>query len=779
MNSSNIISDSRIVSDREKIDIKRVINRYLKRWHLFVAGVIICFGLAYAYLKTATPKYAITSTLLIRDEEQGYNFTKNALYSEMENYSTTTKVENEIEVLKSNRLMQKVLSELSLQVTYHQQTGPFRKDELYSKDLPIQVLISEFDSSYFNEEYEPLLLQLEDKTGFNIGKNADSTSYFRFGEEILLPFATISIIKNPSYKSDIEGLAEPEPIEISFNNISSMAEGYLESMKVELVNEKSSAVSIQLVESNVQKGKDIVNKLINLYNEEAIEDNNRAALNTIDFIDERLKYLTSELSDVERSVERYKDVHDITDVDSEAQLYLQSSTDYRRQLSELEIQIAVVESMQNYLNDETDRFHNIPSSLNVDNPTFTTLVNRYNEMQLERERMLQNYLPNNPLVQNLNAQLDNLRSDILQSLKNIKSSLEIARTNLQSSSSQIRSRVQRVPRIERELLEISRQQGIKQEHYLYLLKKREEAAIMLSAATVSNARIVDPATASVYPVEPNSKLILFASILLGLGIPLAFIEVSQLLNDKIYFREDIERHTKVPILGEIARYGSGKKVLISERERSPIAEQFRLLRSNLQFASNGSSTKFIAVTSTMSGEGKTFVGLNLGRSLSMFGKRVIVVEFDLRKPTITQKLGLHHSKGVSDYLSDHSLHINQVITKIGNSGNFFVITAGSTLDNPTELMHSDRIKDMLEELGKHFDHVIMDTSPVGLVADAFSLSPYANFVLYVVRQSYTLKSQMDYINDIAHSKKFNQSMIVFNGVRVKFGGQYVYGQGYN
>ena len=777
MNSFDVISDNRVVADRETIDIKRIINRYLRKWHLFVIGCVVCLGLAMIYLKLSTPQYAVTSTLLIRDDEQGYNFTNNALYSDMENYNSTTKVENEIEILKSERLMQKVLSELSLQVSYRQKTSLFKKQELYGQDLPIQVVIDKFDSAYFEDDHKPAVLEMVDKSGFNLILDKSSPKYFRFGEEVALPFATISVIRNPAFKSHEEEATEP--IEISFNHLPAMAAGYVESMKVELVNKQASAVNIELTETLRSKGMDIVNKLVNLYNEEAIEDNNQAALNTIEFIDERLKYLTSELSDVERSVERYKDVHDITDVDSEAQLYLQSSTDFKRQLSDIEIQIAVVESMEDYLTNDSDRFHSIPSSLSVDNPTFNSLVNRYNEMQLERERMLQSYLPNNPLVQNLNSQLDNLRSDILQNLKSIKNSLEIARSNLQSSSSQIRSRVQRVPRIERELLEISRQQGIKQEHYLYLLKKREEAAIMLSAAAVSNARIIDPARASLVPVKPNKPLILFAALLIGLGLPFAQIEVAHLLNDKIYFREDIERRTNVPILGEIARNKKGKRIVISEKERSPLAEQFRLLRSNLQFSIAGNKTKVIAVTSTMSGEGKTFVGLNLGRSLSMFGKKVVVVEFDLRRPAIANRLALQNSNGVSNYLSDPQLNISQILTKIGSSNNFFVISAGTALSDPTELINSSRTHHLIEELKAHFDAIILDTSPVGLVADAFSLAPYADVLLYVVRQNYTLKSQLDYINEISESVKFREPRIVFNGVQVKYGGQYVYGQGYS
>ncbi|MDX5436551.1 MAG: capsular biosynthesis protein, partial [Pontibacter sp.] len=390
------------------------------------------------------------------------------------------------------------------------------------------------------------------------------------------------------------------------------------------VNKEASVLTISLTDAVPEKGVTIINKLIEVYNKEAVEDKNQIAANTIQFIDERLTYLTEELSTVEKDVEAYKRQNELTDVSSEAKMYLERASEYNRQLSELEIQIDVLNSIETYLKNQKNQFELVPSTLSIQDATLLNLIGKFNELQLERQRLLRTTQPSNPIVLNVNEQLANLRVNILENLGNIKNSLTITRNNLRANSSQFESRIQKVPAIERELLEINRQQGIKEGLYLYLLQKREESALSL-AATVSNSRVIDSAVAGDLPVKPKKQLIYLLAFLVGLGVPFAFIYVRDMLDDKVKEIKDIESVTATPVLGEIAHNYSGETLVVTKESRGPVSELFRLIRANLQFATVGKENRVILVTSSMSGEGKTFFSINLAASLVLTGKKVVVI----------------------------------------------------------------------------------------------------------------------------------------------------------
>ena len=760
----------------QPLELRPIIIKYLRNWYLFAIGIVCCVALGFLYLRISTPLYSVTSTILIKDDDLGSDMTKNIVYSDLERFYSSSNVENEIGVLKSRTLMHKVVSELPMFTSYFVDAGFLKKRELYGEQSPIQLIVKEFDSTAFYDELEPIKIRLNAQNTFEIEKEKRTFETYYFGEEIALPYTTFSVHKNQSFPENIADTSIV--IEASFNYLPALAESLSDGLEVELVNKRASTVSIAMLTSVPSKGVDIINKLVELYNEEALQDKNQMAINTIDFIDDRLKYITTELSDVERNVERYKGIHDITNVDSEAQLYLQSSTDYIRQLAEVEIEIDVLESLNNHLQSQQDRYQSIPSSLTIANATFNTLVDKYNEMQLERERMIQNYLPSNPLILNINKQLDNLRSDILQNLAIIKKSLEITRDNLQSSSSQIRSKAQRVPRIERELLEISRQQGIKQEHYLYLLKKREEAAIMLSANSTAKCRVIDPAFASFRPAKPKSLFVLFAAAVMGVILPFGYVLITDILNDKVQHREDVERITKIPVLGEISHSKKTNSLTVNGKKHAPIVEQFRLVRSNFNFATTPSRNKILLVTSSRSGEGKTFFALNMGISLHKIGRKVVVVEFDLRKPALLKSLSIENKVGISNFLIKDDVLLPSIIHKIEDKPDLCVIGSGPIPFDPAELMASEKVGNLVRELKLKYDHVILDTAPIGQVADAYALAPYVDVLLYVVRYNYTLKNHLKIINEITKSKKFPSPLIVLNDARKSNLGDNMYGYGY-
>lgn len=754
------------LEDSEQINIKELLMKYLKYWYVFLLSTIICLGIAFIYLRYTTSEYWISSTILIKDDKQASGLSQGAVFNDLAGFKTNSNIDNEIMLLKSKSLMYRVFNELDLNATYYAE-GRVKTPELYGKSLPIKVIINSLDSAGYGKA---ILLHLKGNNSYDIEIGEKRTSH-RFGQLVKMSYAEFTVV-SAADGDNIEG----KKIIVQFHDVRSLANQYNKKLTIEKDKTGwSSALMLGMVDPVPEKAIDIIHKLIDVYNKEAVEDKNVIAANTIEFINERLKYLTTELSDVEKDVEQYKRRNNLTDVSSESSLYLQNASGYNRQLAEYDIQLDILSSIENYLSKENNGFGLVPSTLNLSDATLQSLIGRFNELQLERQRLLLNTKPNNPLVQNITEQLADLRVNILESLRNIQQGMLITKKNLEASSAQFEAKIQQVPSIERELLEISRQQGIKEGLYLYLLQKREESALSL-AATVSNSRIIDPPSYSNVPVSPQRTTFYMYALLLGLGLPLAFIFTKDMLNNKVQDLKDVKKNTATPVLGEIAHKAGGENLVVTRESRSPVAELFRLIRANLQFATAGKENRVILVTSSMSGEGKTFFSINLGASLALSGKRVVLIDFDLRKPRLLQNLGMNNDIGVTNYLITDNLPVGELVKPTKALQNLFVVGAGPIPPNPAELMLLPKIGILIEELKKKFDYVIVDTSPVGQVADAFSLAPYIDSSLYLLRYHYTLKDQINIVDDIYKNKKLRNTMIVLNDARK--GNSYGYGNGY-
>ncbi|MDX5437218.1 MAG: capsular biosynthesis protein, partial [Pontibacter sp.] len=593
--------------------------------------------------------------------------------------------------------------------------GRVKSSEVYGSSLPIKVIVSELSPEAYSKN---LVVHIQDNNTFELEEIEDISQHayppiakllsteepkepttHKFGQQIVKPYGTFTVVGTSG------ALREGNDVRVVFNHIETLASIYNGVLNVASVNKYTSVLSLTLTDPIPERGQDIIKKLIEIYNEEAVEDKKIVASNTLQFIDERLKYLTVELTDVEKDVESYKRRNEVTDVSAQAQLYIQKAGEYNKQLADWEIQIDVLQSIEQYLNKQENQYELVPSTLNIQDPTLVGLIGKFNELQLERQRMLRTTQPNNPLVLNINDQLANLRVNILENLRNIKSGLIITRDNLKSSYAQFESRIQKVPSIERDLLEINRQQGVKQELYLFLLQKREESAMSL-AGTISNLRVIDEAVLGDYPVRPRTTLIYALALILGIGLPMGFLYMKEVLNDKVQERKDVESLTSTPILGEIAHNNTKDAVVVTSKSRTPVAELFRLIRANLQFATGGRENKVIMVTSSMSGEGKTFVSINLGASLVLTGKKVVVLGFDLRKSGLTQSLGLFADKGITSYLISDVQTVDEVIISSRALPDLYVIGAGPIPPNPSELMLLPGVGKLIEELKTRFDYVI-------------------------------------------------------------------------
>lgn len=747
-------------------DLNVILQNYLRYWYWFLISAVIALAIAFIYLRYyATPEYGVSSTLLIGSKTNSPIFPGESALEKVGESNSSKDLNNEIEILKSKSLAEKVASELSLFTTYHIK-GRIRDIEVYGESAPINVIIGELKPAAYGKR---LIVRLKSNNSFELQEGEAQPTIHKLGQLIHTSYGSFTVVAPPLASAN--GRYVSNDIIVQFNDIKSAANNISSAVKIAPINKEATILLISLTDAVPKRGKDIVNKLLEIYDKEAVEYKNRNAANTVAFLDERLKFITTELSGVEKNVEQFKRRNEVADVSSQASNYIEQASAYNKQLSDWAIQIDVLESIEKYLNKTSGQYTMVPSSLGIQDATLLGLIAKFNSLQLERERMLRTTEVNNPLVQNINEQLENLRTNILENLQNIKRGLIITSRNLKTSSGQFKTQIKNVPSIERELLEINRQQTIKQALYSFLLQKREESSLEL-AGTVSNSRIIDPAISTDYPVSPNKQLLYLMALLIGLSVPFASIYIRELLNNKLRNIDDVQSLTSVPILGELEASNSKENLVVTKNNRTPIAEMFRLIRANFIMLNRGN--KVILVTSSMSGEGKTFFSMNFASSLVLTGKKVVLLELDLRNSDLAHILGVTGGLGITDYLESSNISIADILQPSETIPGLQVINSGPTPVNPSELLMSSKLTYLLTELKENFDYIILDTAPVGRVSDVFGLSAYIDSTIYLVRCNYTYKKMLNIITDIYTNRKLNNPTIVVNAVKKKDSNGYGY-----
>ncbi|MCH6234031.1 GumC family protein [Cognataquiflexum rubidum] len=747
-------------------DLKALLFRYLRYWYLFVIGVLICMVAAVVYIRYYTTlQYNINGTLLIKDENSS-----NILTGGISNwYDTGPNLANETIILKSKNLMERVFIELALNTSYFIE-GRFRDMEVYRGDLPVSLVV---DKVEIEGNGKTIQIRSKDNNNFElIEKNEEEEEIFsthKFGQEIIKPYATFTVIKSsPDFESS-------KDIIVQFHDLKQFAENYRSKLTIKPENPDANVLLISLTDAVPKRGELILKKLIEVYNRETVEDQTQSDLTSLEFLDERITILSTQLSEVEKDVESFKIQNNLTDITSNAEMFSQSADTYNKEMVQNELQLDIIRSLEEYVSRQD--LDLVPSSLNIQDPTLNGLIAKYNELQLERQRMLRSMQPSSSLIQNVDDQLKNLKINIQENLRNIRNGLVLSLNNMKSTTAQYQSKIRKVPSIERDLLEINRQQGVKQAIYLFLLQRREEVALTLASA-VPNSRVIDIPEAEGYPFNNSKTTIYLAAFFFGLLVPFGFIYLKDLLNDKVLDRMDVERIPDIPILGDIYHSKSKEALQVVAGSQSVVAETFRLVRSNLGFANLGRENKVILITSSRSGEGKTFFSINLAASLALTGKRVVVLGFDLRKPKLMQDLGLTSTLGISNYLIDENLEVESLTIPVPGVEGLFAINSGALPPNPAELMMKARVSQLVTALREKFDYIIIDSAPVGQVADVYNLAPYIDSTIYLVRYNYTYKSQLTIIADIYLNKKLNRPMVVLNDAKKKNSHVNGYGYGY-
>ncbi len=584
-------------------------------------------------------------------------------------------------------------------------------------------------------------------------------------------YGVLRFVANPRYtgattKNLYFSLVNPKNIMVDIQN----------NLKVVSASKLSTILSLGILDEVPERGEDILNELLAAYDKAILDDKNMLAANTLTFVEERLSSVGKDLANIEQKVQRYKATEGAIDISTQGRLFLENVSSNDQRLGQLNMQMAVLNKVEEYVHANNNQGGIIPSTLGINDESLSLLVNRLSDAETKYENLKKTVGVNNSSMLALKDQIDKLKPDIMENLKSQKSNIEASKTNLSSTNNQYSSVLQTIPKKERELIDISREQTLKNEIYTFLSKKREETALA-HASTVSDSRVVDKAQSSILPVSPKKRVVYLAALTLALFVGIGGVTAKEKFVSTILFRNEIEDLTSFPIIGEISNEKSQETIVTGTGKRTFIAEQFRELRIALNFFKGSSKKRKILVTSTIAGEGKSFIATNLALSFALTGKKVVLLELDLNRPRLSINLNINNDKGISDYLLG-TKDPEEIIRRTDTHENLFIIPSGPLPDNPSELLMNGKIEDLLDFLNGIFDYIIVDIAPVGPVTDAYVLSPLCDVTLYVIRHKYTPKIFVERLDENNKIKKLKNIALVFNGILPRGFGKNNYGYGY-
>ncbi len=765
-------------SKQDTINVRELLLRYLKRWYWFVLSVAICVGIGVLVFFSKTAVYNVSSTLLIRStDENGMGQMPQVDMLSMMGLGSAKQVADELAIINSRYVMEQSIRELGLQTEYRKKkkmrwVGQYPKQD-------VQVVYPECFTDTMRKTVAMELKSTKDgyslkvKYGGLLNGRSSKSKFGSLGDTINTCIGNISfrVYTQPERGDKYRIVTTPLPV---------LTDNYRLEVNGRQVKKESNVIRISTDTDMPLRAIDLMNKMIDLYNYDAVIDKNIMAMNTKNFIDERLKIITEELEEVETDVETYKKQKGITSLSDEAAIYLRGSNEYQRRQVEIETQQSILDFLRKFIADEQNKYNFIPANIGINSEVLLEVIGEYNELLLMRMKTMRSATADNPVLSNIDLQLQAMRSNIEMSIKSAEEGLEIMRRDLQKQEQRYAGRIGDVPTQEREYLQIKRQQEIKQNIYLFLYQKREENALTL-ASTVMPAKTVDAPQMMTDPIAPNLKWILLMAIILGILIPIGVIFVYNIFDNKIKDSKQYGHLVKAPVLGQLIQSRKQTAVVISQTENSASAELFRLLRTNLRFmlpAENKSNV--VLVTSSINGEGKSFVAINTALSMALLGKKVCLVGLDIRKPTLASYIGLGNQGLLTAYLSDSAYSTDDIIVPSGLDSNLDIIPAGVVPPNPNELLQTERLDELFAQLRERYEYVFVDSAPVAMVSDTFLLNRVTDMTIYVSRANYTEVEMTDFINQVYDQKRLKNIACVLNGVRPSaagYGSTYGYGYG--
>lgn len=758
----------------QAIDLNKILTTCKRHWYWFIIGLTLAMIGAFFYTRFTTPVYETSAQLLIKDDKRSAptSTLQDDVLAQLNFLTGNSNILNEMPILQSRTIVGRAIKDLGLQSSYFIK-GRYQNVEIY-KSTPVWVT--------------PLLLKDSIKgTVLDIKVNSDQTYTVTDinnnqakavnGQTVNLSSGTYLFQTNPNARDTFkEVIVNIVPLNLIISQ-------FQKNLILSQTDKQSSVIEMKFKTTVPKKGEDFLNTLIREYSLAGLADKNETAANTIQFVDSRLDSISEELAKVENDIQNFLSTHSIADIDEQSKMFIDQAGQLDQQMVQQSLEANTLKLIQDYVNAPETKGSYVPSTLGIQDPTLIGLVQDYNRLQLQRTQQLQAGAGlENPVIKVIDTQLNKLRDDIRENTGNLVKISQSVAQKLRQQNVEFQNKIINVPKVQRDLIALKRQQEIKSTLYVYMLQKREEASIT-EAASVYNNRIIDPAITNIIPVEPQKKLIYFVAFLLGLALPGGLLYLKGLLNRKVGSRQDVETHTNAPVYAEISHSKKEGPIIVVSGSRSVVAEQFRNLRTNLSFVLRSGDHKVILITSSMGGEGKSFISLNLAMTYALMGKRTVLLGLDLRKPKIGNYIGQENAPGVSNYLSGQ-LQLEDLAIELNyGKHNLYFINSGPVPPNPAELLLQPAMAEMVRYLKENFDYIIMDTPPVGLVTDAQILGEYADTCLYIVRHEYTMKAQIQLLDSYYKAKRLPNMGVILNDIkagdayRYNYGG-YGYGNGY-
>jgi capsular exopolysaccharide synthesis family protein len=750
--------------DLGTLSIKDLFFKYVRFLPVFLVSVALCLLGAYLYLRYTTPIYRVTGTLIFKQENQN----SGGKFNDIFNAKNVSDVQSEIEILKSQALMERVVDSVQLQTSYFA-VGKIKTLNIYT-DCPFRLNIIKLTDSFSSFKMN---FTFPTENEFKVNKEP---ARFKFGDVFGNSYGLFSLTK---VYNGVKG----KEFNVEWRSTYEQASLFAPMVRVAPKIAGSNIYYIQIDYTNSALAADIVNNLMVRYKDASIDDKNATIKQRLEYIVVQLIRIDHDLDSIEAKRIVYINENNLSGYENQLASFFEIQTRSDEQIQNQKQQLVIIDIMTAYLKDSMNNFEKTPSALSVSDQTLGAMVSAYNQMQLERKKMLEQKIPEENLqIQAKNAELEKLRTSILESLKNVKIAYNSAIDDFYKRGTAAVYKQKELPAKIQRLLEMERERDSKLALYKFLQEQREETA-MQQAATVSNSKVLSVAYPTSAPIKPNRRAIQLLAIILGLGLPAMYIFFQEIINDKVNTRYDIEKLTDASVLGEVGHSYSSTSMIVSKTNRSMVSEQFRIIRSNLQYVLNKIEKPVIMITSSFSAEGKSFITTNLGGVMALAGKKTVMLEFDIRKPKLFSGMKLNSKQGITNFLVGKA-EMADLPVKIPGYENLYGISCGPVPPNPAELLLDSRVEEMFNWLKENFDVILVDTAPVGMVSDAMTLGNFANTTLYIVRQGYTYKKQISLIDEFYHEGKLPKISIIINDVKLKPGygyygyGRYGYGYGY-
>ncbi|MDO5572197.1 MAG: polysaccharide biosynthesis tyrosine autokinase [Bacteroidales bacterium] len=759
----------------ESQELLQLINKYSHYWKWILVSVILCLTLSVIYIKIKSPVFQFYSNVLIKEEEDSPSSSASSLMKGLSfNLGGAQEVRDELYVISSFSLLRQVVNELELYKSFYEKKyfvkvidcdGASAIDIDFDKSISDTLNTSlKFDIHINKKGETSVKVKSLGETIFK-EKNMKLPAIVKTNYGIFTITQTELFAKNKSYSYSVY-----------INGADYSTENLSDLLSVYFVDKKANVIQLAIKGSNIEKSKSVLNKLMELYNKEALNDKNISALATAQFINTRLDLLSKQLNQAETDIEKFKKDNNIFDLELESKASLSMQGEMQVKYFEAKTQLSILDEIESYLSADGNKFSLLPASLASEDKNLSLAIENYNTIVLERINLLKGATQQNPLVASLSSQIEALRNNVLTAVANVKKSALITCGEFEKQQDNFATKYDMAPSIEKQFIELKRIQVIKDKLVTFLLQKKEENELT-QAVNTPKARIIDYAYRINKPISPNKKLLILFALFAGVIIPVMVIYVLQVLKITFSSKKELEEITELPVLGEISKKDCSDNIVVRDNASSSVAELFRLARTNIQFLLSQKNQKIILVTSTKGGEGKTFFAINIALSLALANKRIAVIGLDIRKPKLGEYINCNDAdKGVTNYLSDDNISMDSIVRKNLISKNVDFILSGPVPPNPNELLLNERLSLLFEMLKNEYDYIIIDSAPVGMVSDTFSLTQYADLTLYVTRVDYTSKENIKFAEQLVDEHKLNRVYFVVNGTTTKQGYGYGYGK---